>query len=88
MKFDTKTNSNTQNSMVVSILFVLDYKYTFWLPFLGKFVPKNLNGQFELKNDSNMKNSMVMLIFPVFNWKYPFFGNLFHHSKFFVEAVM
>ena len=35
-----------QNSMVVSILSVLDWKY---LPFSGKFGPKNQNYQVKLK---------------------------------------
>ena len=46
VKFDTKTNLNMRNSMVVSILSVLDWK---WLHFLGKFGPKNHNCQFKLK---------------------------------------
>ena len=41
-KFDTKTNSNMQHSMVVSILSVLDSKATLF----GKFGPKNRNCQF------------------------------------------
>ena len=63
-----------QNSMVVSILSVLDWKE---LPFLGKFGPKNQNCQFKLKigtkTNLNIKNSMVMFTFSVSDWKYVFF---------------
>ena len=63
-----------QNSMVVSILSVLDWKE---LPFLGKFGPKNQNCQFKLKigtkTNLNIKNSMVMFTFSVSDWKYLFF---------------
>ena len=41
-KFDIKTNSNMQHSMVVSILSVLDSKATLF----GKSGPKNRNCQF------------------------------------------
>ena len=92
MKFDSKTNSNTQNSMVVSTLSVLGYKYPFWATFLDEFGPKNQNCQFELKigtkTNANMKNSMVMVIFSVFDPKYPLFGNFFRNSKLFVESVI
>ena len=92
MKFDSKTNSNTQNSMVVYTLSVLGYKYPFWATFLGEFGPKNQNCQFELKigtkTNANMKNSMVMVIFSVFDPKYPLFGNFFRNSKLFVESVI
>ena len=40
VKFDTKTNSNLQNSMVVYILSVLDWKY---LPFFEQIGPKKLS---------------------------------------------
>ena len=43
--FVTKTNSNMQNSMVVSISSVLDWIATLF----AKFVPKNHNCQFKLK---------------------------------------
>ena len=42
VKFDTKTDSNMQHSMLVSILSVLDSKATLF----GKFGPKNRNCQF------------------------------------------
>ena len=46
LKFDTKVNSNMQNSMMVSILSTLEWKQ---LPFLDKFGPKNRSCQFKLK---------------------------------------
>ena len=62
-----------QNSMVVSILFVLDWKY---IPFLGKLGPKNQNCQFKLKfgtyTNSNMQNSMVVFTFSVLDQKQSF----------------
>ena len=42
VKFDTKTDSNMQHSMLVSILSVLDSKATLF----GKFGPKNRSCQF------------------------------------------
>ena len=63
MKFDTCTNSNMLNSMVLSILPDLDLKNPFWtnsfqknkivylmeIPFLGKFSLKYQNCYLKLK---------------------------------------
>ena len=74
VKLDTKTNLNMQNSMMVSILSVLDWKQ---LPFLDKLGPKNQNCQFKLKigtkTNSNMKKSMVIFTFSLFHRTYSFF---------------
>ena len=74
VKLDTKTNLNMQNSMMVSILSVLDWKQ---LLFLDKLGPKNQNCQFKLKigtkTNSNMKKSMVIFTFSVFDRTYSFF---------------
>ena len=43
LKFDTKSNSDMKNSMVMSIFSIFDQKY----PFFGKFVPKIQNYLFE-----------------------------------------
>ena len=55
LTFNTKTNSNKQNSMVVFTFSVLDET-----PFLGKFGPKSQNCQFKLKfgtlTNSDMQN--------------------------------
>ena len=78
-----------QNSMMVSILSVLDWKQ---LPFLDKLGPKNQNCQFKLKigtkTNSNMKKSMVIFTFSLFNrtCSFFFFWNLFQKLKLFVEA--
>ena len=85
VKLDTKTNLNMQNSLMVSILSVLDWKQ---LPFLDKLGPKNQNCQFKLKigtkTNSNMKKSMVIFTFrpDVFL----FFLKFFQKLKLFVEA--
>ena len=45
LKSATLINSNKQNSIVMFIFSVLNWKYIFW----GKFGPKNQNCQFKLK---------------------------------------
>ena len=81
-QFDTKTNSNMQNSVVMFTLSIFDWK----IPFLGKFGPKTQNCQFKLKfgilTNSNMQNSVVMFTLSVFDWKYPFWVNLVQETKF------
>ena len=80
MKFDTKTNLNMQDLMVVFILSVFRPEYPFWGTLFGKFGPKKENCLFELKigtqTDSNMMDSMMMFIIPVFKRKYHFFWNI------------
>ena len=50
---------------------VFDWKY---IPFLGKFGPKNQKCQFKLKfgtrTNSDMQNLLVMFTFSVFDGKY------------------
>ena len=71
LKFDTKTNLNMQNSIVM-VTFCSRPKASF----LGKFCLRNQNCQFKLKfgfeTISDMQNSMVMFSFSVFDLKYPF----------------
>ena len=91
MKFDAKTHSNIQNSMVVPMLcFRLEIPFLGY-PFWKNLVQKNQNCQFELKTgtqtNSNMENSMVMFSVSDFDRKYPSFENLFHKSKFFEAAI-
>ena len=67
LKFGTYANNlNTQNSMLVLILSVLDLE----IPFMSIFGPKNQNCQFKLKfgtqTNSNMQNSVVRFTFSVF----------------------
>ena len=67
--------------------FLLTHVFRFWpeILFLGKFGPKNQNGQFIVKLDtwtnSDMHNSMVKFTFFVFGRKYPFFANLVQNVK-------
>ena len=66
VKFDTKTNSNMQNSMMVAfICFKLKIATRF-----VKFWPENRSCQFKLKlgteTNLDMKNSIVMFIFLCF----------------------
>ena len=74
VKFDTKTNLNMQNSMVVSILSVLDWKY---LPFSGKFGPKikiiRLSWKLVLRLIPIWRIQWWCSSFFVFDRKYPFF---------------
>ena len=83
LKFGTETNSNMQNSLVVSTFSVLDRKDPFWSWF---FFQKNQNCQFKMKigtkTNSNMQNSMALFIFSVLKWKHPFWANLVKKIKF------
>ena len=60
LKCDIQTNSSMQNSTMVFILFVWDWKHPFWT----NLAPKNQNRQFKLKfwtsANSNMENAMVL----------------------------
>ena len=48
MKFDTKTNLNMQNSMVVFNASVLDWKYPFWANFVQKTKIGSFSRQFQI----------------------------------------
>ena len=90
VKFDKKTNSNVQNSMVMNVFYLIlvyvfetEYSYPF-----GKFGPENCYCQFKLKignkTNSNFNgdfNSDVHF----FDRKYTFFWKFFPKIKI-VEA--
>ena len=70
-----------QNSTVVFIVFVLDWKCAF----LDKLRAKNQNCQFKLKfgtpTNSNMQNAMALFTFSVLDRKHPFWANLVQKFK-------
>ena len=49
LKFGTWTNSNMQNSMVVSILFLVDWKYPFWTNLIQKIKIDSLSSNLVLR---------------------------------------
>ena len=75
-KYGTQPDSNMQNSMML---------FTVFVPFLGKFGPKNQNYHFKLKfggqPNSNIQNSMMLFTFFVFDWEYAFWANLVQKVK-------
>ena len=72
-KFGAQTNSNMQNSIVMST-----FSVSAGNTLLGKYDPKNQNCQFELKfgtqTNSNTQNSMVVFNFSVLDPKKHFWG--------------
>ena len=79
LKFGTSTNSNKQNSMVISV--------HFWLKilFFYKLGWKNQNCQFKLKfvtkTNPSMKNSMVVFAFSFLDCKCRLWANLVRNIK-------
>ena len=75
LKFCTQTNSNIQNSTVMSTFSVFDQKY-----FQGKFGIKNKNCQFELTPDqfeyAELYRKMGVFIFSALGQKNTFWVNL------------
>ena len=84
VKFNNNTNSNMQNSIVMFILFVLEWKHPFWANLVQIIKIVGLNRNVVLRLIPILR--MVMFIFSVFNRKYPFLGNFSKILKLFVEA--
>ena len=79
-KFGSQTNSNMQNSLVLTFS-VLDRKHPFW----GQIWSKNQICQFKLKfgtqTNLNMQNSVVLFTFSVSGQKHPFWAKLLQNVK-------
>ena len=73
LKFCTKSNSDVQNLMVISI-FCLRPE----IPIFGKLAPENQTCQFKLKFDLLEYRKFT---FSVFDQKYPFWANFVQKSK-------
>ena len=84
VKFDRKSNSNMQNSMIVSILSALDWKYLFWANLVQKIEIVNLSRKLVLS--CTYWYLLIDVHFFCFWPEVSFFWNLFHKSKLFVEA--
>ena len=82
MKFDTQTNSNMQNSMVMLIFFVFDLKYPFWTNLVQKIKIVSLRWNLIPRlTNWNMQNSMTVFTLFAFDQKCPFWTDLVQNVK-------
>ena len=81
IKFDSKTNLNMQNSIVVSILPVWGWKYSFLGEFAKKIKIFSLSWKLVPRLIRIWRIRWWCSFFSVFDWKYSFFGNFFQNSK-------
>ena len=83
LKFDTYTNSNMQNSVVVFTFSALDRDSFFLANLVGKGKNSLFKLKFGTKTNYNFSTIQSMFILSVIDQKYPFLVNLLYKSKLF-----
>ena len=81
LKFGSQTNSNMQNSMVMFILSVFDWKCPFWANLVQKVKIVSWSWNLVARLIQICRIQWCCFIFFVFEWKYLFRGNLVQKFK-------